>query len=267
MSKVEPLRLPTPEEAVVNRRSTLTQDLYDIVRRGGDSLKLLPSVLRRALAEEAWKERRTPNGAPVACGSFAEWVAAPFPKGIEASFDILHRLLADDMEARNLLDAAAQRGPGNMTGHNQHSGAEDAGGNVDNIHGSLPEKPTGTSIDAGLRRLRKAAEGKVDAETGEVLVEPDERAAALLRQVLAGEISVHAACVEMGWRRKTITVADDGQALADKALSRWNALSVIRRSLGKCTHEEIALVRSWCDGLLNGEDGDALFDRTPAGRA
>lgn len=56
----------------------------------------------------------------------------------------------------------SKRGPGNPTGANQH------GGNVDNINDSSPareepaERPTGTSAAAGMRRLQKEAEAGND---------------------------------------------------------------------------------------------------------
>lgn len=84
---------------------------------------------------------------------------------------------------------------------------------VDNINNSVNERPTGTSKDAGMRRLIKAAEDKVDPETGEV-TPGDARAKALLDRVLAGEISTNAACVEMGWRPKMVSVrAEDAEEI------------------------------------------------------
>jgi hypothetical protein len=52
------------------------------------------------------------------------------------------------MRELNEKDQAEQRGPGNPTGANQH-----ANGTVDNIN--ISTRPTGTSSQAALRRLRK----------------------------------------------------------------------------------------------------------------
>jgi hypothetical protein len=53
---------------------------------------------------------------------------------------------------------ATKRKAGNPTGANQHSKPEDGdAGIVDNINSSTPERPTGTSAAAGLRRLQAAA--------------------------------------------------------------------------------------------------------------
>ena len=62
-----------------------------------------------------------------------------------------------------LFDAAAQRGPGNPTGANQHAKAETVDpetgevGNVNNINNSSPEsRPTGTSEQAGPSKVSGA---------------------------------------------------------------------------------------------------------------
>ncbi len=60
---------------------------------------------------------------------------------------------------------------------------------------NAPKARTGNTIDAGLRRLTKAAE------------EGDSRAQMWLDDVLAGKCSTHRACVEMGWRKPTVTIS------------------------------------------------------------
>jgi hypothetical protein len=62
-------------------------------------------------------------------------------------------------------------------------------------------RPTGTSADAALRRLRKQR--------------PD-----LHAQVLAGQLSPHAAAVEAGFRRRRISVPADDPERAVAALAR-----------------------------------------------
>jgi hypothetical protein len=64
------------------------------------------------------------------------------------------------MKARAMFDQALRRGPGNPTGANQHTEEQEKVGTVDNINDSsiAPQRPTGTAIDAGLRRLTKAAD-------------------------------------------------------------------------------------------------------------
>lgn len=69
---------------------------------------------------------------------------------------------------------------------------------VDNIH----TRPTGTSVDSALRRLRSQ---RTDLHT----------------RVLAGELSPHAAAVEAGFRRKTITLPLDPEAAARTLLRHF----------------------------------------------
>lgn len=59
----------------------------------------------------------------------------------------------------------------------------------------------GTSSDAGLRPLDKAAE------------KGDEKAASLRKQVLDNQIRVNAACIGMGWRSETGRVPHTGASL------------------------------------------------------
>ncbi len=74
-------------------------------------------------------------------------------------------------------------------------------------------------MDAGLRRLRKAAKAG------------DSKAQQHLDSVLSGAVSTHKACVEMGWRKPTVTVRDDPGALAEAAMRRSTAFLPRARTL------------------------------------
>ncbi len=74
----------------------------------------------------------------------------------------------------DLIDQATQRRDGNPTGNNQYSGT------VDIINSSTP-RPTGTSKQSSLRRLRKDR--------------PD-----LHQRVINKEVSAHAAMIEAGYQ-------------------------------------------------------------------
>ena len=82
------------------------------------------------------------------------------------------------------FDRAIERSAGNPRIEEQirdeqgRVGAKAADRSVDNINGS-GERPTGTSAQPGIRRIRKAAEAG------------DEQAATALARVEAGEASVH----------------------------------------------------------------------------
>ncbi len=98
---------------------------------------------RRAIMRNAHKRFR--DGRRLAL----DWTFAQCLRTAWAAARIQRRRIA-----LNMLNAAMQRGPGNPTGANQY--VKDEGGTFDNVQGS--SAPTGNSRDAGLRRLRKAAE-------------------------------------------------------------------------------------------------------------
>lgn len=83
----------------------------------------------------------------------------------------------------------------NPAGRNQHTPEPAAAAdvvNVSNIHvDHIPERPAGTTAQAGIRRLEKAASAG------------DGNAADLLRRVVNPDdaMTVNGACVAMGWRK------------------------------------------------------------------
>ncbi len=188
---------PTPEEGRMNDRSGVTKDCFDLARGGVQNVKLIPGFILRAFEIEAWGERYTPNKAVTRNASIMEWITSKFPYGIDMTVPALWLLLDaaeqhSDPEVRERavlaklkLDEALQRPDGGANNPHGRSGKPEI--TVDNIHGDLG-RPAGTSSQAGLRRLRKAAAN-------------DDRAAGLLQDLTSGKTSVHRACVEMGWRK------------------------------------------------------------------
>lgn len=164
--------------------AVLIEALGSSLRRGGNALQDVPGLLKRILLEEAWKDFTTPRGERVQHARFADFVTQAPTAGIGASIELVRKLVADDPEALDLFDRAVQRPP------SHHA--------LDNIQGSAP---SGTSKEAGLRRLRKDR--------------PD-----LHTEVLAGRLSTHAAMVEAGFRRRSMTVPVDKPENTAKALRR-----------------------------------------------
>ena len=195
MSNVQLLR-PTPEEGRMNDRSGVTKDCFDLARGGVQNVRLFPSFILRAFKIEAWGERYTPNKAVTRNASVMEWITSKFPYGIDMTVSALWLLLDaaeqhSDPEVRERavqaklkLDEALQGKPGEGQPRDELGRMAPS---LDNIQ-SRSEAPTGTSSQAGLRRLRKAAAN-------------DDRAAGLLQDLTTGKTSVHRACVEMGWRK------------------------------------------------------------------
>lgn len=84
------------------------------------------------------------------------------------------------------LDRLQQRKPGNP--NRDPETGKLVGPSVDDVN-ERAERPTGNSRANAIRRLRKEAE-------------TSDRARELRDRVLAGELSPHAAAVEMGWRKR-----------------------------------------------------------------
>ena len=180
--------MTTSEELNPRQRGTLVEALGSAVFHGGSALGDVPALLKRVLETGAWREFETPTHETVKYDRFAAFVLTPPTRGLGASVDLIRRIVGDDLEALSLLDEALQ----NPLGTNQH---------VDIIN-TLDERPTGTSADSALRRLRKDR--------------PD-----LHTRVLAGEMSPHAAMIEAGFRRPTMTVPlDDMPSLASTLVRR-----------------------------------------------
>ncbi len=104
-----------------------------------------------------------------------------------------------DARALSALDKAVQEDPGGARNPWGRAGKPDADERiiVDNVHNDYhTDRPTGNAADAALRRLRKHR--------------PD-----LHEQVLTGGLSPHAAMVEAGFRKRTISIpTDDTKHLA-----------------------------------------------------
>lgn len=168
------------------------------LRHGAEGLESLPEMVKRLLAEEAWRSFEHPNGATVTHERFMDFVSADPPRGLGSSAERLRQLLVKDAEALDLLDRSLQ----NPTG-------------VHNINA----RPRGTSKDQALRRLRKDRTDLHD-------------------RVLAGELSPHRAMVEAGFRPPTFTVpADSPERIAATLRRRLDADTLKAVTMLLCTSE------------------------------
>jgi hypothetical protein len=138
-------------------------------------LRLIALTLKSVIKNEQWRKWRW-IGDEFGCKSLRECLQNHPPKGIGLkNLEILRRLICDDYEALDMLDAALKNPVGRPPSKT-----------VDNINNS---RPTGTSIEYALRRLRA-----------------DDRPIAkeLHAKVCAGELSAHAAAVAAGYRKKPV---------------------------------------------------------------
>lgn len=163
--------------------------------RGTQNISTAAQALGRVIAEDSWREFVTQDGRHVTPRSFAEFVTTPPLCGLGADLDLVKRVIGGDTRLQDRVDELVA----NPHGTNQYV-------EIDNIN--LHKHPDGTSKDQALRRLRQNA--------------PE-----LHEQVLSGELSAHAAMVQAGFRRKTMTVPVDDPA------------SFIRAGLRRFTAEEL----------------------------
>lgn len=196
----------------------VVDEVHRVLTDGLHGQSLFARSMAHLLKERVWEAPRVLRNTSIPPMTFDAFLRESYPRGLGTTHDAVRRLIdaspdeADRAEATALWAKLTMKGAGNPSGTNQHAKPAD-GGIVDNVNNSTKERPTGNSKDAGMRRLIKAAEDKVDPETGEV-TPGDARAKALLDRVLAGEISTNAACVEMGWRPKMVSVrAEDAEEI------------------------------------------------------
>ena len=145
-------------------------------------LSSVPEMLELILRDEAWKERTLhQSGEKVTFKTFAEFVETPIIRGLGSSVTQIKNLCRDNVVVLDLIDQALQR----------PNGIHDA---VDIVNST--GRPDGNGRDGALRRLRKSR--------------PD-----LHSKVLKKELTPHAAMIEAGFRRKTLTVPLDVEKAAD----------------------------------------------------
>lgn len=189
--------MPTNPQA----NAALVEALGSALREGEHGLKHGPTLLVRVLREESWRSFVTQRGERVDHERFEQFVTTLPLKGLGASMTLIRKMLesiedvGERAVAQDLLDAALKRG------HGGDRRSELSEFKLDNIKLESLAAPTGTSREAGLRRLRKDR--------------PD-----LHAEVLAGHLTAHAAMVQAGFRRKSVTVPVDKPENTARALRR-----------------------------------------------
>lgn len=148
-------------------------------------LDKVPGLIKEILAKDMWRDRiASENYERVHFDRFEDFIVTPPTRGLGATIEMVRNLLRDDLEALDLFDKAVQR---------PHGG--DRSSKLDNIQLEETAPPTGTSREAGLRRLRKAA--------------PQ-----LHEQVISGKLSVNEALTQAGLRTPRISALARPESIA-----------------------------------------------------
>ena len=170
------------ETDLLRQNSRIVQALGQAISDGEHGLEMVPSLLKRVLKENRWREFVTDRDVHVSYERFEEFAGTPPTRGLGTSVALIRRIVAPDKEALDLLDRALQR---------RHGGdrkSEDSEIKIDNIN--FDPVPDGTSESNALRRLRKDR--------------PD-----LHERVVNGEMKANSAMKEAGFRPHTFTVRAD----------------------------------------------------------
>ncbi len=146
-----------------------------------DGLRDVPEMLRSVIEHGLWRERVVEEtGELVSFERFEDFVTTPPLEGLGSSLKQLRNICQEDRTALDWLDRAT------VGGHGGDRKSQDIKSHNITLE-EVPKARTGTSNTYALRKLRKDR--------------PD-----LHQRVLADEISPHAAMVEAGFRKKTLTV-------------------------------------------------------------
>jgi hypothetical protein len=141
--------------------------LYHALSTGSHGLSSVPGLLRRAILEEAWKERTVKATGETIPGfkTFREFVETVPPDGLGSTLELIARIVADDAEVETMFREIT-------------TGEQGAHSHNDNI---IMKAEQGTSRPYVLSRLKRAR--------------PD-----LFDRVVAGELSANAASIEAGFK-------------------------------------------------------------------
>lgn len=163
----------------------------------------LPAIIAKILRDELWKERSTKEGEPFR--TFQEFCEYKLWWGLECSFERMLLYCEKDAECRALLWDSQPKLPGNgELGRGRNSS--------DNIRANF-----GTSQSYTYRRLRRDA--------------PE-----LAEQVRSGAMTANAAAIAAGFRKRTMTVAIEVDAV-ERAI-RAHFTRAQRRQLAKAINDE-----------------------------
>src|SRR5690606_8487819 len=93
--------------------AVLVDALGSALRRGDNALGAIPGLLKRILAEEAWREFITQRGEMVQHERFADFVTTPPLRGLGASMDLIDRIVGtSDPDLLRMLREAKKGKPG-----------------------------------------------------------------------------------------------------------------------------------------------------------
>jgi len=238
-------RTRDPEEQFAEIRQKVVDSLHQTL----DSTKhgwLFPTFLVEAVENEVWKHPRRLTHNVVPPMPLSDFVRKPYPVGLGTTLEIIEKLIAGNERAVLAWDTVTR---------GEHGGAREGAGRKaqsfpeikpDNIRleNTPPRQASsdyGTSAQSGLRRLEKSA------ASGDVA------ASALLHRVVdpKDNLTVHAACVEMGWRAATRTVKDTAEGLSDAVVRKIGPFDTVKQAWRRASQEQREEIAAWVDEQMS----------------
>ena len=233
MSAPNVLPFGTRDSAV--DRQVIVDTLHQMLD-GHTQLDGFPDNLKLALDGRIWESDRVfPGGTRQGPMTLHAFVHEHYPAGLGASYSTVERLISDRPDVLAVWTQVTKRKPGGSNNPHGRSGKPDEEITLDNIQGDNQTAPTGTSKEAGLRKLQKAA------------AEGNGEAAVQLAEVVAGHKKVHTACVDAGLRKSTKIDADVkarcSRSAAEQIVARWGKddTSAIVADLFACGAKSVAI--------------------------
>lgn len=182
------------------RNGTKVELLSRSIQVGIDALDQLPGLIRQIIEEQMWQQHwHQETGRVSYFGSFAEFVETSPPEGLGTTVPTLIRLCANDPLVVDLIDRTVELTMDRAVAIDY---AKNKNGHHENQLASKRYIATGASRQAGLRKLRQAAEINPQVET-------------LRQAVLAGQKSINQALIEAGFRSERITVTKNPEKAAE----------------------------------------------------
>jgi len=235
-------RTRDPEDQFAEIRQKVVDSLHQTL----DSTKhgwLFPTFLVEAVENEVWKHPRRLTHNTVPPMDLREFIRKPYPVGLGTTPEIIEKLIAGNERAMLAWDTVIR---------GEHGGAREGAGRktqgspfikTDNVSLDKGDRSSdhGNSAQAGLRRLEKAASAG------------DGNAATLLRRVIdpADDMSVHGACVELGWRAATRTVKDTADGLSDAVVRKIGPFDTVKQAWRRASQEQREEIAAWVDEQMS----------------
>jgi hypothetical protein len=172
------------------------ESLQQVIMHGGtQAFSLIPAGLKKVILEKQWRNRVNKDGKPFA--TFEAFATHRLWQGLETTIDDLQLYCRKQPEVQRLILAAMDEGRVQGGDHgNQHTGGKRQGDNV-----TLPQR--GNSATYTAKRLKRDR--------------PD-----LFQQVLDGALSVNAAAIAAGFRKKSTPLDQLRKAWANATADERN---------------------------------------------